>query len=569
MILKEFTTGTFSDLINIAKGYANELSRTKNAGNTGRALTRSSIMKASKDLIMSFPVLCSNTISPSTAAMIVKAHERNCVTTLQLLLTAANVSGENGIDVIKRWHNNIDDAYGMDDYYDMIDSISKYRGWSESATIPAHIIQQFIDENAQIPEYYPLNSFNENSVSNFEIMSRGSRDLVRLISEDSYTDFSSYLDPYDSGKYTSKEQIDIDRDYNSYKLEKEKLNFQQQQADLKRISDTIAARRQMKHAEDELKLKEKQIKYQQKENLKNYNYRKNKDEAEAQEKKSRFDYQQKEDERNRAYQAERDKIKDELDQTKLDIDIDKLGMEKDKMDQSRLSDEFNRFQKMLVDNDVKKCNELVPSMIILRYNYVDPQGKITSIDRQFIAGVKARLIACPSEEIIDHMRAADRTKVNLTNLIRATTKEISFSKDFVLGIDQAKIDAKQNSKLSKTNPIWRMLQARSNKSNLNRALRRNKANDAAAITTLVITQEEVNFMKKEYNLDLSNPAKARYMIDQFNLMGIIIVDEEIEVARFLYDGEKYFQDYSFNVLERETGDNSYKKVVNLISKINR
>ena len=58
-------------------------------------------------------------------------------------------------------------------------------------------------------------------------------------------------------------------------------------------------------------------------------------------------------------------------------------------------------------------------------------------------------------------------------------------------------------------------------------------------------------------------------MESYNLMGLVIVDESVEVARFLFDGEKYFQDYSFGSLERETGDSSYKKVINLISKINR
>ena len=41
------------------------------------------------------------------------------------------------------------------------------------------------------------------------------------------------------------------------------------------------------------------------------------------------------------------------------------------------------------------------------------------------------------------------------------------------------------------------------------------------------------------------------------------------IGEKIFDGEKYFQDISFTSLERETGDGSYKKVVNLISKINR
>ena len=56
-----------------------------------------------------------------------------------------------------------------------------------------------------------------------------------------------------------------------------------------------------------------------------------------------------------------------------------------------------------------------------------------------------------------------------------------------------------------------------------------------------------------------------------NLLCLCIVDESMEVARFLYDGDSYYEDLSFNSLERETGDGSYTvsigKVFSLYSTI--
>lgn len=92
----------------------------------GGNLNRSSIMKAAKDLTMSFPVICTDSIQPETAAMIVKAIERNCVTTLQLLFSATYLRGENGQEVIRKWHKNIDNDISMDDYLDLADSVGRY-----------------------------------------------------------------------------------------------------------------------------------------------------------------------------------------------------------------------------------------------------------------------------------------------------------------------------------------------------------------------------------------------------------------------------------------------------------
>ena len=53
-------------------------------------------------------------------------------------------------------------------------------------------------------------------------------------------------------------------------------------------------------------------------------------------------------------------------------------------------------------------------------------------------------------------------------------------------------------------------------------------------------------------------------------MGVVIVDDSMEVAKFIFDtGEDIYEHISFNLLEREASDSSYKKVINLISKMNK
>ena len=429
--LKEDTS--FSDLMNLANKFSSEINSKKSTN----YLNKSSIAKASKELIMSFPVLCSDTVDSSTAAMICKAVERNSITMLQLLLASANLQGVNGVDVIKKFHTNIDNTMNMDDYLDYVGGTSdfaKSQGWIKEgyAEYQKYYKQEYLGSvNLKFPE----ESLSEHSINDYNTTNR-------------------------SGK------LDIFI---------------------------------MREAKD-----------------------------------NTFKYKE---------------VKDNESKNKVD----------------------DLLTKQLLDSDVKKANELVPSLIIIRYipdmvgtaNYNSKE--LTA--QEFIAGVKARLIATPSEEIIARIVASDRDKIDMKNLIRATTKEISFTKDFVAGIQQAKIDAKNNSKLSTTNPIWRALQSRSSKSSIKRLFR--QANTAAAITTLVITQAEVNYIKNTYNIDMNNPNVAREFMDTYNLICIVIADEQSEIASFLYDGEQSYQVLTFSSLERETGDGSYKKVINLISKINR
>ena len=75
-------------------------------------------------------------------------------------------------------------------------------------------------------------------------------------------------------------------------------------------------------------------------------------------------------------------------------------------------------------------------------------------------------------------------------------------------------------------------------------------------------------MKKEHDFDIENPKNAKMIMDAYNLLALIIADESIEVCKFLYNGNTVFEEQSYNYLERESNDNSYKKVINLIGKMN-
>ena len=96
-----------------------------------------------------------------------------------------------------------------------------------------------------------------------------------------------------------------------------------------------------------------------------------------------------------------------------------------------------------------------------------------------------------------------------------------------------------------------------------------RSNNASAIASLVITQEEADFLNKNYNVNLNQIGTASNLLAKYNLLSLVIVDETIEVVKFLFDGDDSYETLSFNNLERESGDGMYKKVLNLMSKMNR
>lgn len=216
----------------------------------------------------------------------------------------------------------------------------------------------------------------------------------------------------------------------------------------------------------------------------------------------------------------------------------------------------------LTDADIKKANELVPSLLVI--NYMASVNGSDPIPTESIIGVKTRLVPIGSSEIIDKVYTKNKDKRGLVNLFRATTGEIKFMKDFLFAIDKAKVDAISRSRKGSVNPIWKVLEKRSLKQKMNKTMMR--SNDAAPITTLVVSEEEVEFLKKQYNIYLDKTSTAKEMLDAYNLLCLVIVDESIECAKFLFDEEEW-ETLSFNTLEREGNDSMYKKVINLMSKV--
>ena len=57
------------------------------------------------------------------------------------------------------------------------------------------------------------------------------------------------------------------------------------------------------------------------------------------------------------------------------------------------------------------------------------------------------------------------------------------------------------------------------------------------------------------------------IMEKLNLLYFVVVDTTAETLYMLIDGETEYEAYSFTALERDASDTSYKKIVNLITKM--
>ena len=221
--------------------------------------------------------------------------------------------------------------------------------------------------------------------------------------------------------------------------------------------------------------------------------------------------------------------------------------------------------KTLMQSDIKKANEAQPTMMIVNFT-TQQQGRDIPIVHTCVIGVKAMIHYVSPEDIVNRVILKQSDKRGLFNLIRAATGEIAFFKDFIFAVNRAKVDAVARSGRGSSNKIWKLLELRADRLRGKKVTNQDQA-AAAAISTLVISQAEVDHIKQHHRIDLSRVGTAKAIMNGYNLMALAIIDDINEKVDFLYDdGSTNFESLSFMSLEREEAGSMYKKIVNLAMK---
>lgn len=276
--------------------------------------------------------------------------------------------------------------------------------------------------------------------------------------------------------------------------------------------------------------------------------------------------QHKEDIEAAAAKLDVDKERNAISRDKNDIDRDKLDLDSRKA-LGQASDQMRQYYaSQLLPSDVKKANEMQPSMMLVNF-YVNDADRDLNIAQQAVCGVKSKLYAVDSSDIINKIITKHIDSDIVLKLVKVSSREISFVKDFLLGIDDAKLDSLSKSRKGSGSRIFKALERRALKGKIRKSLR--LENSAKAITSLVISSEEAEDLKKYNNIDVMQPRVIAPIMEKLNLLYFLVVDSTSEAVHMITDGDDEFESYSFTALERESGDSSYKKVINLMTKIAR
>ena len=512
------------------------------------------IARGTRDLTLSFPVIVTNATSVETASMIAKAIERKAVTMLQMLFSAVSITNaDNALDYIKKFHTNldVDGNMGVDDVIDLANQISTMESTETGFKVNNQaLFDEAVENFKRFRDHFLPDAVNEHSLNDFMVNPNG----MRVVTEKVHT-FGKWTAAQGrvfqrSKPATPEDAMDMSQAYEialrqaDDKIAQIQTNMSnlsaEKRAEAQRAQATIDDyKRQMQHAKDAAEL--------------------GKIRDQMQKEMDKYQWTQKLDQQKEKYEDKVKILKDKAEGLAAKESISKIL--KNRMDIDKMRADMAR--EMVINTDIKKANEVIPSMMVIQFCTVSASE--TPIVSTAVIGVKARLQYVLSQDMRDRIIAKNTDKNGLFNLIKATTGQISFWEDFIFAVKKAKLDALSTSGKGSSSPIWKLLERRAIMSKIRRWT--GTVNDAAAISTLVISQDEADILMKEERIDVMRPATIHAIMNAYNVMCFVVVDEVMEKVHFLFDdGSNSYETMSFSHLEREEGNGAYKKVINLLTK---
>lgn len=208
--------------------------------------------------------------------------------------------------------------------------------------------------------------------------------------------------------------------------------------------------------------------------------------------------------------------------------------------------EFNTFDReVFTDMDMKKANEAIPIFAKASIGFiVDETEEVVS--RDVLVGIKAYIHKIPSLELINGAYNCIINKRKFLKFVKYITGEERSLADLLFGFKELKSDAVDARKDNNWNAAFKR-RRRWSKMSIPYLTKEYTPNG-----TIVMTMNEVNFIKSQYGIDIMTPDHVAMIMDSEFLLGFIIVDQAEEMVYVTYDGHGYgFQQYTYAMLERE------------------
>lgn len=494
-----------------------------------------SIAKAASKLVAVFPVLSSRTVSAETAHMVSKYIEQKACNLFTLALQQANINtAKSGIEYLRKFHQNLD--VGGDNINAIINTMQTWVDAYDAGKVftEGSVSLQMANNLENDTDYSDLFEAD----MDLEISSRDMAELMQVMKEMSEIQFyDTQLNPISINDYVVREFAD-----GTYHVNIKPMEYF---TEAKGGSVGKGLRDQYRRQENT------PYDVGTGDNIGLYSDA-NRDIALTQQ--SDVDADRAEDERR----EDRDYTLQQRVQARRD------RSHQQRLERRRAASEVQARRAggnnvSLKDMDIKKMNDAVPSLLVVRFY----QSDTASVATEFIIGVKSKLIPVTTTEVLRRIMNDNKDGKKFLNLMRMVTGELKKS-EVIFGFSRIKDDLRSTKNKGAYGDIWNLLANRAKASS--EAVKHGKHNDFSAITTVLISQADADELFREENFDITDPKNALHFMQSYNLMAFAIADDATETLKIMMDdGEKTFSEYAYYMFERESKDGTYKKLINLMA----
>ena len=210
---------------------------------------------------------------------------------------------------------------------------------------------------------------------------------------------------------------------------------------------------------------------------------------------------------------------------------------------------FETFGKsVFTDMDMKKANDMIPTFAKASIGFIVDQTEQV-VTRDVLIGIKVWIHRMPARDLINDIYNAIINKRKFLKFVKYVSGEEKSLTDLLFGIKELKTDAmaagNKNSHISQWIPAFRR-RKRWAKMSVPYLMSSYTPNG-----TVNMTQNEVDFIKDEYGVDISTPAHVEMLMEHNFLLGFVVLDQANEIIKVSYDGRGgQFEEYTYAMAER-------------------
>jgi len=205
------------------------------------------------------------------------------------------------------------------------------------------------------------------------------------------------------------------------------------------------------------------------------------------------------------------------------------------------------FDKEVFTNmEMKKANEALPTFTHATIGFVIDETEEV-VNRDILLGIKVQLHKIPAKDLIDDIYNCIINKRKFLKFVKFISGEEKSLADLVFGFKELKLDAINSTGARRWNSAFRR-RRRWSKMSIPYLMKNYTPNG-----TVVMTMNEVQFIRDEYGIDIMRPDHVKMIMDMGFLLGFVILDQANEVCYVTYDGHNgEFQMYTYAMLDRES-----------------